>query len=111
MNSKAIEKAKAIQSLLDEYNISNDNLDLFIKEAETMPDSATLDKFNELVEAYNNAGGYAIKADTAKDLIAFYDSHTEELSAKQSEMARLKEVNEDANTLEKLYNEFKSLLD
>lgn len=111
MNSKAIEKAKAIQSLLDEYNISNDSLDLFIKEAETMPDSATLDKFNELVEAYNNAGGYAIKSDTAKDLLAFYDSHTEELSAKQSEMARLRSVSEDADTLERLYNEFKPLLD
>ncbi|HCT1231932.1 TPA: hypothetical protein OTO26_002664 [Staphylococcus aureus] len=111
MNSKAIEKAKAIQSLLDEYNISNDSLDLFIKEAETMPDSATLDKFNELVEAYNNAGGYAIKSDTAKDLLAFYDSHTEELSAKQSEMARLRSVSEDADTLERLYNEFRPLLD
>lgn len=111
MNSKAIEKAKAIQTLLDEYNISNDSLDLFIKEAETMPDSATLDKFNELVEAYNNAGGYAIKSDTAKDLLAFYDSHTEELSAKQSEMARLRSVSEDAETLERLYNEFKPLLD
>lgn len=111
MNQNAIKTAKAIQVLLDEYNITNDSLDLFIKEAETMPDSATLDKFNELVEAYNNAGGYAIKSDTAKELIAFYDSHTEELSAKQSEIARLKEVDEDAQKLEQLYNEFKSLLD
>lgn len=111
MNQNAIKTAKAIQVLLDEYNITNDSLDLFIKEAETMPDSATLDKFNELVEAYNNAGGYAIKSDTAKELIGFYDSHTEELSAKQSEIARLKEVDEDAQKLEQLYNEFKSLLD
>lgn len=111
MNQNAIKTAKAIQVILDEYNISNDNLDLFIKEAETMPDSATLDKFNELVEAYNNAGGYAIKSDTAKDLLAFYDSHTEELNAKQSEMERLRSVTEDAETLERLYNELKPLLD
>lgn len=111
MNNKVISTAKSIQTLLDDFNISNDNLDAFIKEAETMPDSKTLDKYNELVEAYNNAGGYSIKLNTANELVAFYDSHTEELSAKASEIAVLKEIIEAVEQLEKLYNELQSLLD
>lgn len=111
MDSQIIDKAKGIQTLLAEYGVDNDSLNTFIKEAETMPDSATLDKYNELVDAYNTAGGYEVKIECAKDLIAFYNAHPQELSVKQSEINNLVNVLEDVERLRRMYEELQSLID
>lgn len=111
MDSRIIDTARAIQTLLADYDVDNDSLNTFIKEAETMPDSATLDTYNELVDAYNTAGGYEVKVERAKDLIAFYNSHPQELSAKQSEINNLTRVLEDVEKLRAMYEELQSLID
>ena len=103
--TQAVSKAQAIQALLSEYGVENDSLDIFIKEAETMPDSETIDKYNELVEEYNSSKSYTDKMDSAEDLINFYNSHAEELEMKEQEIAQLKKVTEDAEKLNHMYDE------
>lgn len=111
MNTRIIDTAKAIQVLLGDYGLPNDSLQAFINEAESMPDSATLDKYNELVDAYNTAGGYEVKINAAEDLIAFYNAHSQELEQKRQEINNLQNVLEDVVTLQRLYNELQSLID
>lgn len=109
--TQAVSKAQAIQALLLEYGVENDSLDIFIKEAETMPDSETIDKYNELVEEYNSSKSYTDKMDSAEDLISFYNSHAEELEMKEQEIAQLKKVTEDAEKLNHMYDELLDLVD
>lgn len=109
--TQAVSKAQAIQALLLEYGVENDSLDIFIKEAETMPDSETIDKYNELVEEYNSSKSYTDKMDSAEDLINFYNSHAEELEMKEQEIAQLKKVTEDAEKLNHMYDELLDLVD
>lgn len=109
--TQAVSKAQAIQALLLEYGVENDSLDMFIKEAETMPDSETIDKYNELVEEYNSSKSYTDKMDSAEDLINFYNSHAEELEMKEQEIAQLKKVTEDAEKLNHMYDELLDLID
>lgn len=108
--TQAVSKAQAIQALLLEYGVENDSLDIFIKEAETMPDSETIDKYNELVEEYNSSKSYTDKMDSAEDLINFYNSHAEELEMKEQEIAQLKKVTEDAEKLNHMYDELLDLV-
>ena len=108
---QAVSKAQAIQALLSEYGIDNDSLDLFIKEAESMPDGETIDKYNELVEEYNSSKGYDDKMDSADDLINFYNSHAEELEMKEPEIAMLKKVVDDAEQLNRMYEELLDIVD
>src|SRR5699024_1166330 len=108
---QAVSKAQAIQALLSEYDVENDSLDTFIKEAETMPDGETIDKYNELVEEYNSSKGYNDKMDSAEDLINFYNSHPEELEMKEHEINALIKVTEDAEKLNQMYNELLSLVE
>lgn len=109
--TQAVSKAQAIQALLSEYGVENDSLDTFIKEAETMPDGETIDKYNELVEEYNSSKGYNDKMDSAEDLINFYNSHAEELEMKEHEINALIKVTEDAEKLNQMYNELLSLVE
>lgn len=109
--TQAVSKAQAIQALLSEYGVENDSLDVFIKEAETMPDSETIDKYNELVEEYNSSKGYNEKMDSADDLISFYNSHAEELEMKSNEIAQLKKVTEDAEKLNQMYEELLEIVE
>lgn len=109
--TQAVSKAQAIQALLSEYGVENDSLDVFIKEAETMPDSETIDKYNELVEEYNSSKGYNEKMDSADDLINFYNSHAEELEMKEPEIAQLKKVTEDAEKLNQMYEELLEIVE
>ncbi|EGO5843313.1 hypothetical protein HKH46_002687 [Enterococcus faecalis] len=109
--SNALQTALAIQTLLSEYNVENDSLNTFIQEASELPTSENLDRYNDLVEEYNNASGYDSKKDSAEELIAFYNAHSEELSAKQSEITTLQKVLEDAEQLYSLYNALASQLE
>ena len=104
----AIDTARAIQSLLQEYGVDNDSLDSFIKEAEELPDARTLDTFNDLVEDYQNASGYSNIISTGEELLDFYNSHAEELSYKANEMAKLSNALEDFEEVHRLYEQLDS---
>lgn len=104
----AIDTARAIQSLLQEYGVDNDSLDSFIKEAEELPDARTLDTFNDLVEDYQNASGYSNIISTGEELLDFYNSHAEELSYKANEMAKLNNALEDFEKVHTLYEKLDS---
>lgn len=101
----AIDTAKAIQNLLSEYGVDNDSLNAFIKEAEELPDSKTLDEFNSLVEDYQNAGTYDTIVKTSEELLDFYESHKQELSQKASEMNELSKTLEDYKKVNDLYEQ------
>lgn len=104
----AIDTAKAIQSLLQEYGVENDSLDAFIKEAEELPSVETLDRFNELVEDYQNASSYDSIIAAGEELLDFYNAHTEALYYKGREMARLDETLDDYRKINSLYQKLDS---
>lgn len=104
----AIETAKAIQTLLQDYGAENDSLNAFIKEAEELPSSQTLDEYNSLVEDYQNASSYENIVSSAEAILEFYNGHKEELSQKANEMAKLDATLEDFRKLNDLYEQLES---
>lgn len=107
----AIDTAKAIQNLLQDYGVENDSLNAFIKEAEEMPDSKTLDEYNSLVEEYQKATSYEDIVRSAEDILELYNAHKEELSQKASEMAKLDATLDDFRKLNELYEELDKLVE
>lgn len=101
----AIDTAKAIQGLLQDYGTENDSLNAFIKEAEELPDSKTLDEYNSLVEDYQNASSYDDIISSAEAILELYNGHKEELSQKANEMAKLDATLDDFRKLNDLYEE------
>lgn len=108
---RAIETAKAIQSLLGEYGIENESLEAFVKEAETLPSGETVDTYNRLVEEYKNATSRSDVHATGEALLAHYHKHEDQLLNKADEMRELAQYLEDDATLEELYIELARQLD
>src|SRR5699024_6307207 len=107
---QAVSKTQAIQALLSDYDVENYSLETFIKEAETMPDGETIDKYNELVEEYNSSTGDNDKMDSAEELINLYNSNAEGLEMKEQEIEQLKKVTEDDEKLNHMYDELLDLV-
>lgn len=107
----AIETAKAIQTLLQDYGVENDSLNAFVKEAEELPSGKTLDEYNSLVEDYQNASSYENIVSSAEAILEFYNAHKEELSHKASEMAKLDATMDDFRKLNDLYEQLDSELE
>lgn len=101
----AIETAKSIQNLLQEYGVDNDSLNAFIKDASELPSSEVLDGFNYRVEDYQKANTYDTVVQAGDELLNFYNSHTEELSYKANEMSELEKTLEDYKKIHDLYEE------
>lgn len=104
----AIETAKAIQTLLQDYGMENDSLNAFVKEAEELPSAQTLDEYNSLVEDYQNATSYESIISSAEAILEFYNAHREELSQKANEMAKLDATMDDFRKLNALYEQLDS---
>ena len=104
----AIETAKAIQTLLQDYGVGNDSLNAFLKEAEELPSGRTLDEYNSLVEDYQNATSYETIVSSAEAILEFYNGHKEELSQKANEMAKLDATMDDFRKLNALYEQLDS---
>lgn len=104
----AIETAKAIQTLLQDYGMENDSLNAFVKEAEELPSGQTLDEYNNLVEDYQNATSYESIVSSAEAILEFYNGHKEELSQKANEMAKLDATMDDFRKLNALYEKLDS---
>lgn len=99
----AIETAKSIQSLLQEYGVDNDSLNAFVKEASELPSSKVLDEFNDRVEDYQKANTYDTVTQTGDELLNYYNAHAEELSYKANEMSELEKTLEDYKKIHDLY--------
>lgn len=104
----AVDTAKAIQGLLQDYGTENDSLNAFIKEAEELPSGKTLDEYNSLVEDYQNANSYENIVSSAEAILEFYNGHKEELSQKANEMAKLDATLDDFRKLNDLYEQLES---
>lgn len=104
----AIETARAIQTLLQDYGTENDSLNAFVKEAEELPSGQTLDEYNNLVEDYQNATSYESIVSSAEAILEFYNGHKEELSQKANEMAKLDATMDDFRKLNALYEQLDS---
>lgn len=107
----ALETAKSIQVLLNEYGIENDSLNAFIKEASELPDEKVLDEFNSLVEDYQNATGYDNIVKASEELLNFYNGHKEQLSHKANEMDLLSGTLEDYKKIHEKYEELDAAIE
>lgn len=111
INMGAIETAKSIQNLLQEYGVDNDSLNAFIKDASELPSSDVLDGFNDRVETYQKANTYDTVVQAGDELLNFYNSHTEELSYKANEMSELEKTLEDYKEIHDLYEKLDALIE
>lgn len=107
----AIETAKSIQNLLQEYGVENDSLNAFIKDASELPSSEVLDGFNDRVETYQKANTYDTVTQAGDELLNYYNSHTEELSYKANEMSELEKTLEDYKEIHDLYEKLDALIE
>lgn len=101
----AVDTAKAIQNLLSEHGIDNDSLNVFIKEAENLPDYDVLNEFNKYVEDYQRANGYDSIMSAGEQLLDFFNRHSQELAYKASEMDDLSNTLEDYKQINDLYEQ------
>ena len=100
----------AIQALLNAYGMENASLNKLEKQLDTLPDSKTVDTFNDLVTKYQRARGYQNFMGAAEDLVAYYNKHAEELSQKHDEIAKLEDVIATNKEMHRLYEKLESEL-
>ena len=100
----------AIQALLDAYGMENSSLDKLKAQLDTLPDSKTVDTYNELVTKYQRARGYQNFMQASEELVSFYNKHSEELSQKREEIAKLQEVIDTNKEMHRLYEKLESEL-
>lgn len=100
----------AIQALLDAYGMENSSLDKLKTQLDTLPDSKTVDTYNDLVTRYQRARGYQNFMQASEDLVAYYNKHAEELSQKRDEIAKLKDLINVNKEMHRLYTKLESEL-
>lgn len=100
----------AIQALLNAYDMENASLNKLKEQLDTLPDNKTVDTYNDLVTKYQRARGYQNFMQSAEDLVAFYNKHSEELSQKRDAIAKLQEVIDTNKEMHRLYEKLESEL-
>lgn len=103
--------AKEIQTLLNEYNVSNDSLNVLVKEIQEMPSADVLDQYEKLVDKYNDARGSNEKLKYAEQILKFYDSNSEDLVANSDSIEELRRYYNDFNELISLYDKLAESLE
>lgn len=100
----------AIQALLNAYDMENASLNKLKEQLDTLPDTKTVDTYNDLVTKYQRARGYQNFMEAAENLVAYYSKHAEELSQKHDEIAKLQEVIDTNKEMHRLYEKLESEL-
>lgn len=82
--------ALAVKAILDERGIRNDSLEELLRDINKYPSSEILEQYNKLATNVNESSSYAERMEHARKLVAFYNSHADELSDRAGDIKRIK---------------------